>query len=147
MKFNDAGLQIIKTFEGCRLQAYQDIRGIWTIGFGCVDPSIYPGLVISQAQADEMLMERLEDEFIPGVTGLVKVSLNDNQFSALVSLAYNIGLANLKSSGLLKLVNLGDFKDAADRFLSWDKAGGQQIDGLLRRREAERTLFLSSPSS
>lgn len=144
MKFTDTGLALLKEFEGCKLKAYEDIRGILTIGYGCTGVGIYPGLVISQARADEMLLERLEDEFIPGVKNIVKVSLNDNQFSALVVLAYNIGLTNLRGSTLIKRLNAKDFAGAAEQFLRWNKAAGNVVSGLTRRREAERALFLTA---
>lgn len=140
MKINQAGLDLIKSFEGCRLEAYQDIVGIWTIGYGHVSADVHPGLTITQAQADDLLAKDLK-RFEDGVSALCP-QVNENQFSALVCLSYNIGLSNLKSSTLLKKLNVGDVSGAADQFLVWDKAGGKPVAGLLRRRQAERALFL-----
>jgi lysozyme len=143
MKINSKGLDILKQFEGLRLKAYQDSVGVWTIGYG-ETRGVKPGMVITEAEAEEMLKNSLE-EFEAGVAALTsQVHVTDNQFSSLVVFAYNVGLGNLKSSTLLRKLNLGDFKGAADEFLRWDKAGGQKLAGLTRRREAERALFLSA---
>lgn len=140
MKINQAGLDLVKSFEGCRLEAYKDVVGIDTIGYGHVSADIHPGLTITQAQADDLLAKDLK-RFEDGVSALC-LQVNENQFSALVCLSYNIGLSNLKSSTLLKKLNVGDVSGAADQFLVWDKAGGKPVAGLLRRRQAERALFL-----
>lgn len=141
MKLNQAGLNIIRSFESCRLDCYLDIKGLATIGFG--HRTLLPiGTHISQEDADSLLESDLQ-KFCQGVKELVNIDLNDNQFSALVCLAFNIGLGNFKGSTLLKLVNAGGLKKAAEEILRWDHANGVEIPGLLRRREAERRLFLS----
>jgi hypothetical protein len=99
---------------------------------------------ITVAQAEKMLQDELE-KFEAAVANAVKVQLNDNQFSALVSFSYNLGAGSLFESTLLKLLNQGKFQEAADQFPRWDKAGGQALLGLSRRRRAERALFLSQP--
>lgn len=142
MKINDAGLFLIKSFEGCKLQAYQDIVGVWTIGYGHTGNDVYDGLEIDQETADNFLAQDLQ-RFESGVESLVQVSMNENQFSALVCFAYNVGLNNLKHSTLLKDVNEEYFDAAADQFLRWDRAGGEEVSGLLRRRKAEKALFVS----
>ena len=142
MKINDAGLRLIKSFEGCKLTAYRDIVGVLTIGYGTTGDKVKVGMKISQLDADEMLMDRLEEEFEPGVESLVEKDLTENQFSALVSFAYNLGLGALGRSTLLKLVKAGDMDGAAEEFVKWSMAGGKQVAGLLRRREAEKALFL-----
>lgn len=134
-------IDIIKEFEGCRLDAYQDSVGVWTIGYGHTK-GVSKGLKITQAEAETMLVEELENEYIPAVKGLVKVPLNDNELSALVSFTYNLGAGNLKKSTLLRLLNQGDRKGASMQFGSWVRAGGKVLNGLVRRREAERNLFL-----
>lgn len=135
---------IIKEFEGLRLKAYQDIAGIWTIGYGDTE-GVTKGMVITKEEAEERLVERLR-EFEGYVNSLVKVVLTQNQFDALVSLVYNIGPENLKSSTLLRKLNLADYKGAADEFLRWNKARVdgklRPVDGLTNRRTKERNLFL-----
>lgn len=135
------GIQLLKNFEGCELKAYKDIVGVWTIGYGHT-ATAKPGMVISQAEAERLLKIDLAD-FEQNVTNLVKVPLNQNQFDALVVFSYNVGKAALKTSTLLKKLNAGDYLGAADQFLVWNKAGGKVVSGLVRRRDAERTLFLS----
>lgn len=142
MNFNKAGLDLLKHFEGCELRSYQDVVGIWTIGYGAIGGEIGPGLVWTQAQADERLSKDLI-RFQIGVENLIKYTCSDSQFSALVCLAYNIGLSALKSSTLLRKFNGGDIAGAALEFVKWDRAGGKEIPGLLARRKAEQKLFLS----
>lgn len=140
MKINEKGLEIIKTCEGCRLETYKDIIGINTIGFGHTGPEVKPGLVWTQEQADNQLRQDLV-KFEEGVSDQLDVDVNENQFSALVSLAYNIGQGNFNSSGLLKQVNLSNFEEAARRFSLWSKAGGKVSEGLTKRRAMEAALF------
>lgn len=131
---------IISRFEGCKLTAYQDQVGVWTIGYGHTG-NVHPGDVITQEQAEELLLADLES-FEQSVRKLVKVELTDNQLAALISFAFNLGGHTLQTSTLLKLLNQGDYNSAADQFLRWDHAGGVQVAGLTRRRQAERLLFL-----
>ena len=139
---SDTGINLIKNFEGLRLNAYQDSVGVWTIGYGHTKTA-KEGMKISEHQAEELLMKDLE-EFEGGVLSLVKVPLTQNQFDALVSFSFNLGLGNLKRSTLLKELNKGEYTKAADEFLKWDKAGGKALQGLTRRRNAERLLFLKN---
>lgn len=143
---NQDGLTIIKHFEGLELRAYQDSVGVWTIGYGHTaaagPPTVYAGQVISEAEAEAILKRDLE-LFEDGVRDLVKVPVNSNQFSALVSFSFNVGLGALAESTLLRKLNAGDYQGAADEFPRWVKAGGQTLPGLVRRRDAERALFLS----
>lgn len=144
MQLNEAGLDLIKAFEGLRLKAYQDIAGIWTIGYGHIK-DVHEGQVITEHEAEIMLTDELKD-YEWGVSKLLKVPVTSNQFSALVAFAYNVGLHALENSTLLKKLNAGDATSAADHFLDWDKArvNGvlREVLGLKRRREAERKLFL-----
>lgn len=142
---SNAGLNLIKGFEGKRLYAYDDGVGVWTIGFGTIK---YPngvrvkkGDVCTEKQAEEYLQNDLV-KFEAAINKLVKVHLTQNQFDALASFTYNLGETNLANSTLLKKLNKGDYKGAADQFLVWNKAGGKVMKGLVRRREAERALFL-----
>jgi len=135
---NNAGLQLIKNFEGCRLEAYDDGTGTWTIGWGHTPAT--PGQTITQSQADEMLMADLV-RFEKCVNDAVSHSINPNQFAALVSFAYNLGCGSLDGSTLLADVNAGDYKAAASEFGRWTFAGGVELEGLVRRRAAEAALF------
>ena len=143
---SDNGMKLLEQFEGLRLEAYLDSAGIATIGFGTIK---YPngskvklGDKITKAQAKEYKIHDLK-EFEKTVNMSTTVTLSQNQYDALVSLSYNIGSSAFKNSTLLKKLNIGDYKGAADQFLVWNKAGGKKVQGLVNRREAERNLFLS----
>jgi GH24 family phage-related lysozyme (muramidase) len=140
-QINARGIQLLKTFEGLSLKAYRDPVGIWTIGYGTTS-GVREGMRITESQAEALLRRDLE-RFEKAVDRLVKVSLNDNQFSALVSFTYNVGERALSNSTLLKLLNRGNYQAAANEFLRWNRAGGRVLNGLTRRRQAERSLFLS----
>lgn len=146
MRVSENGINLIKQFEGCRLTAYQDSVGVWTIGYGwtqSVDGNpVAKGMVITQQKADDLLKQGVV-QYENGVNSLVKVQLNQNQFDALVDFAYNLGVNALKGSTLLKKLNTGDYAGAANEFTKWNKAGGKELAGLTRRREAEKSLFLS----
>lgn len=144
MKINQEGLDLIKRFEGLRLEAYQDAVGVWTIGYGHTR-TVRPGQTISEAEAEDLLRQDL-DTFEEAVSRLVKVPLNENEFSALVSLTFNIGEGAFGRSTALKRLNAGDRKGAADAMEWFNKVrqGGQFVElrGLTRRRAAEKALFL-----
>jgi len=140
-KINEAGLELIKRFEGCSLVAYKCPAGIFTIGAGHTG-DVKEGDQITQHQADVILTEIDLPKFEEGVERLCKdVGLSDNEFSALVSFAFNVGLEALAKSTLLKKLRLGQRRGAADELLRWNKAGGKVLAGLMKRREAERALF------
>jgi lysozyme len=139
-RINKAGLSLIKQFEGLRLKAYKDVVGVLTIGYGSTGPHVKEGMIITEQQAEDLLKEDL-DRFEQGVANLVKVPLNDNQFAALVSFSFNLGLGNLKASTLLKLLNAGKLDQVPSEFVKWNKAGGKVLAGLTRRRQAEAELF------
>jgi len=151
---NAAGLDLIKSFEGCRLLAYDDARpayvlqpgdtviGTLTIGWGHTGPSISIGTEIPQNEADELLVSDLS-RFEMDVNNLVSRDATPNQFAALVSFAYNLGAGALADSTLLRMFNAGDIAGAADEFGNWVHAGGEVLEGLVRRRAAERALFLT----
>ena len=142
-KTNQAGVDLIKHFEGFQSEAYRDPIGVITVGYGHTNatfPHAVMGMVITESQAQEYLINDL-NVTEQGVESLVKVPLTDNQFSSLVSFAFNLGLGNLKNSTLLKLLNSGDYIGARNQFVNWDKAGGKILNGLLARRRAEADLF------
>ncbi|HDT4905068.1 TPA: lysozyme [Enterobacter ludwigii] len=146
MQTSDKGISLIKQFEGCKLTAYQDSVGVWTIGYGWTQPvdgkPIRAGMTIKQETAERLLKTGLVS-YESDVSRLVKVGLTQGQFDALVSFTYNLGARSLSTSTLLRKINAGDYAGAADEFLRWNKAGGKVLNGLTRRREAERALFLS----
>lgn len=146
MQTSDKGIALIKQFEGCKLTAYQDSVGVWTIGYGWTHPvdgkPIRAGMTIKQETAERLLKTGLVS-YESDVSRLVKVGLTQGQFDALVSFTYNLGARSLSTSTLLRKLNAGDYAGAADEFLRWNKAGGKVLNGLTSRREAERALFLS----
>lgn len=149
MQTSEKGIKNIKDFEGCSLTAYPDPGtggAPWTIGYGWTHPvdgkPIKPGMTIKQETADRLLKTGLVS-YENDVLKMAKVKLTQGQFDALVSFAYNVGSRALSTSTLLRKLNDGDVNGAADEFLRWNKAGGKVLNGLARRREAERALFLS----
>ena len=136
---NKAGLDLVKEFEGCKLTAYLCPAKILTVGYGSTGPHVKPGMTITQAQADELLrsdLRRFED-----YVAKVAPKATDNQFAAMVALAFNIGEAALGKSTVLRKHLAGDHKGAAEAFGMWVKAGGKTLPGLVRRRDAEAALY------
>jgi len=151
MRTNRRGIALIQEFESCRLTAYLCSAGKPTLGWGSTGPDIRLGMTWTQEQADERFaydLQRFERE----VESILTFEPTSNEFSALVSFAYNAGSGvghnpkkkGLKYSTLLRKFNAGDTAGAANEFLRWNKANGVPLDGLTRRREAERDLFLTS---
>ena len=145
MRVSQNGIDLIKHFEGLSLSSYQDVAGIWTIGYGHTGSEVGPDQEISEEEAEDLLRKDLS-RFEQGVTNAVKVDINQNQFDALVSLSFNIGLSAFRSSTTLRRLNAGDYEGAAEAITWWNKAtiNGQKqvVNGLVRRRSAEKTLFL-----
>jgi lysozyme len=134
-------------FEGCRLEAYLCPASVPTIGYGSTyyedGRPVKLGDAITQERADQ-LFEAIAEDFAKRVRSLLKAGLNENQFSALVSFTYNVGVANLKKSTLLKKVNINPSDPTiTDEFLKWNKAGGKVLAGLTRRREEEAKLYFT----
>ncbi|SOD27670.1 lysozyme [Variovorax sp. YR752] len=173
LRMGSDGHEVAHYFEQCRLLAYPDpgsalfkalsAAGIdpyrlttvpaalarfsgkpWTIGWGDTGPDVVPGLVITQAEADQRYARRMAGEFEPAVRRAVTVDLTQRQFDALVSIFYNAGVEALAKSTLVRLLNAGDRAGAAAQFPRWNMSGGTVLKGLQRRREAERLLFLGS---
>jgi lysozyme len=147
MQLSSNGLQLIKSFEGFKSHPYPDSVHVPTIGYGTI---MYPNgtrvslsdAPITETQAEQYLAFEINQK-TAGVEKMITGSVNQNQFDALVSFAYNLGLGALHGSTLLKLVNQNQFDAAANEFSKWNHAGGVVVDGLTRRREAERQLFLT----
>ncbi len=152
MRTNKAGLDLVKKWEGLRLDAYPDPATggePWTIGYGHTSaaglPKVYKGLSITEKEAEEILVRDLaiyESEVLKKLTR----TPNENQFAAMVSLCYNIGPGNFSKSSVLRLFNDGNMQAAADAFRLWNKAAGKVMQGLVNRREDERLLFLKPVS-
>ncbi len=146
MKMTNEGLALIKRFEGLRLDAYRDVVGVWTIGYGHTAnagaPIVTSGQKITEEEAHTILARDVE-QFANGVRNSVTVDISDAQFSALVSFAYNVGLGAFRQSSVLAAVNERNFDAVPRRLNLWAKAGGRMLPGLLRRRAAEGELFVS----
>ena len=147
MKTSKAGLNLIKQFESFRAAPYLCSAGVPTIGYGT---TVYPN-GIKVKLSDQKITQQLAESFLQhhvnaiekDVLSLVKVPLTQNQFDALVSFSYNVGLGAFRDSTLLKLLNAGDIDGASKQFERWNKAGGKVSNGLTRRRNAEKALFLA----
>lgn len=145
MSTSQNGINLISSFEGCELKAYLCPTKVWTIGFGT---TVYPNGV-KVKKGDSCTLEQAKQfkahdlkRFEKTVNDLVKVPLTQNQFDALVSLAYNIGTGAFEKSTLLKKLNTGDYQGAADQFTVWNKGGGKVLQGLVNRRAKEKEVFL-----
>jgi lysozyme len=141
MQYSSAGLALTKSFEGCKLSAYQDSKGVWTIGFGHTS-GVQPGDTCTQEQADVWLMQDIQWA-VTVVNSHVTAPLTQGQFDALCDFVYNCGSGNFEHSTLLGLLNSEDYQGAANEFCKWDHAGGVVVPGLLRRRQAEEVEFNS----
>lgn len=143
METNEKGIALIKEFEGCALESYKCPAGVWTIGYGHTR-NVKPKQVLTEKQAETLLKVDLA-VFERGVTSaLYGVRLNSNQFSALVSFAFNLGLGNLRNSTLLKKIKANPYdKSIRTEFGKWVFANGKPLEGLARRRKAEADLYFS----
>ncbi|MBA4155566.1 lysozyme [Flavobacterium sp.] len=154
MKTSINGINILKTHEGLRLRAYDDLQpskviasssqviGKLTIGYGHTGNDVFVGQIISESKALEILIKDLV-YFENNIDKNVKVPITQNIFDALVSFSYNVGNGNFNKSTLLKLVNSNDFLGASNEFEKWTKSGGKILTGLVVRRESEKELFMS----
>jgi lysozyme len=140
MVYSKTGQQLTERFESCRLTAYQDVRGIWTIGWGHTPAA--PDMTCSQEQADTWLLSDTQTAQ-DAVNELVTVPLTQGEFDALVDFVFNVGRGNFKHSTMLEKLNGGNYQAAAAQFDLWDKSGGKIVAGLLRRRQAEANEFQS----
>jgi lysozyme len=142
METSQRGIDLIKSFEGLRLKAYRDAVGILTIGYGHTGRDVTEGLVITEAQAEELLrndLMRFEDAVRKHAGPATQ-----NRFDAMVSLAFNVGVTAFANSTLARKHRAGDPVGAANEFQRWNRAGGRPLPGLTRRRQAERRLYLAS---
>jgi len=143
MKISNTGIDLICSFEGLRLKAYDDGVGVWTIGYGTTvinGVKVKKGDTCTLEQAKSYMAQDLKQ--FESAVNQVKVPLNQNQYDALVSLAYNIGVSAFLNSTLFKKLNAKDYKGAAEQFPRWNRGGGRVLNGLVKRRKIEMELFL-----
>lgn len=152
-QINDTGLKLVEGFEGLYLHAYHgaaDVPGLLTIGYGHTSeagpPTVVAGQVITHQEADDILRADLS-KCEADVERLVKVPLNDNQFAAIVSFTFNCGAGALEHSSLLRRLNAGDYASVPGSLMAWVNANSRRVEGLVTRRHAEGSLFMSIPSS
>ncbi len=153
LRINERTLDLIRRFEGLRLKAYRDAVGVWTICYGHTSmigaPIVRPGMRLSREECDRILRRDVE-KFAAGVADVIgaeaMAQLNDNQFGALVSFAFNVGIGNLKRSSVLRAVRDGRFDDVPRLLMRWTKAGGRRLRGLVHRRRAEGRLWMTPPA-
>ena len=147
MKISEKGLAMIESFEGCLLKASNKLDGVWTIGYGQTGSyygkKVRKGMTTTKALAHAWLRDHSIKTYEDAVAKAVKVPLNQNQFDALVSFTYNVGVGALKQSTALRKLNQGDYTGAADALTMWTKCNGKVLAGLVRRRKEERALFLT----
>jgi len=150
MQTSHDGMDLLKHYEGCSLEAYPDPATGGepiTIGYGNTNPGVLKlGGICTQEEADQMLADRLKKDFEPGVNQLL-LTANQQQFDAIISLAYNIGLGNLKTSTVVRKHNAGDYEGAAQSILMWNRANGAVMKGLQRRRYAEMLVYKGGDSA
>lgn len=144
MKLDTIGADFIKRHEGLRLEAYKDVGGRWTIGYGHLLPAgkDFEGYTISRAEADTLFYADVKVAE-KAVNNYVTVPLTQNQFNALVSWTFNLGQGNLQTSTMLKVLNAGDYEAAASELQRWIYAGGKVVSGLVNRRQDEANLFIA----
>lgn len=140
MRLSQAGLDFIKGWEGLRLEAYRDVAGVWTIGYGTTS-GVRPGMRVTKAEA-EALLRKDAAEFEAAVNRYINVPLSQNQFDVLVSFTYNCGIGALKRSTLRRKLNAGDYDSVPKELARWNKAGGRVVKGLVNRRGAEAAMWL-----
>ncbi len=146
MQMTKQGLALIRDFEGFAASAYRCPAGIWTIGYGHTSaagpPLVEPGMKMSREEAERVLAADIAT-FAKGVRGELTRELAPQQFSAIVSFAYNAGLGAFRRSSLLRAVNEGRLDSVPQKLMLWVRAGGRVLPGLVRRRRAEADLFMS----
>ena len=140
MKISQAGYDLIKSFEGCKLTAYEDVVGVWTVGYGSTGGDVCKGLTITQDNAEQRLRDHI-GKLEGAIDRMVTVPLTQGEFDALCSFAYNVGAGALQKSTLLKKLNASDYDGACLQFSRWNKADGIPFAGLTRRRAAEMKRF------
>lgn len=140
-RVSERGLAHIKHFEGLRLHSYFCAANVCTIGYGHTGPDVKPGMVITEARAEELLRQDLAAAE-KAVAALVKVPLRQGQADALIDLIFNVGRDAIAKSTLLKLLNKGEYGKSAEQLMRWVHSGSAVVAGLQRRRLAARNMWL-----
>ncbi|CAK0768518.1 lysozyme [Gammaproteobacteria bacterium] len=147
LRTSQAGIELIKRFEGLRLRVYRDAAGLLTVGYGhLLKPGEKFAAGITEKQAELILVADLVSSE-EAVRKWVDVALTQGQFDALVSFVFNVGVGSFRGSTLLRKLNAGDVAEAAGEFGRWNKAGGKVVEGLVRRRVVEREVFEGAPAN
>ncbi|HZY63051.1 MAG TPA: lysozyme [Edaphobacter sp.] len=141
-RYSAEGYALTRQFEGLRLQAYRDQAGVWTVGYGHTGLDVTEGMTVTEAEA-EVLLGKDVARALACVEQAVKVELSQGQVDALVDFVFNLGCGSLRGSTLLRLVNAGEFVQAAEEFPRWAHIAGKVVPGLLKRRLAEKAIFQS----
>lgn len=141
MKVSQAGIDLIKSCEGCRLTAYQDSVGVWTIGYGST-LNVKEGEAITQDEAEALLIADIQRICEPCIEAYVDTDLTQGQYDALTSFIFNLGCKAFRGSTLREFLNAGDYHGAAQQFDRWTHAGGVVLSGLVTRRAKEAAMFL-----
>lgn len=141
MIFSDNGFNLLKQVEGCKLEAYIDQGGKWTIGYGSTS-NVSDGMLIDQQEAGTRLHASVA-QIVNLINNTIKVVLCQNQFDALVLFIYNVGQHAFESSSMLRYINNGSYLAASEEFKKWNHIAGQVNAGLTNRRELERKLFVT----
>ena len=139
MDISQEGLSLIKKFEGCELEAYRCAANVLTIGYGSTK-GVKEGDTITQEEADNLLLHEM-NEYEGYINEIVNDPLDQNQFDALCSWVFNLGPKNLSESTLLRVLNDGKYDEVPEQIVRWNKAGGQVLKGLVKRRQAEADMF------
>jgi lysozyme len=143
--YSKTGLCLTEGCEGCRCEAYQDVAGVWTIGYGHTGPDVHAGLSITEQQAEALLAQDVSST-AAFVNRSVTVPLTQEEFDGLVDFVFNIGTGAFQKSTMLADLNAGNFAGAAAQFQLWDRAGGKVVAALLQRRNMEARLFQATES-
>lgn len=142
MKLSTYGADFIKAREGLRLKAYLDGGGVWTIGYGAIGPGITQGVVWTKTQAEQRFLKDAESREEQVTEMIGDAPTTQNQFDAMMSLGYNIGMSRLATSSVMRNHKLRKYRAAAAAFLLWNKDNGKIVAGLVARRKLERDLYL-----
>lgn len=139
---SEKGLELIRKFEGLRQTAYYCPAGKLTIGYGHTGADVFVGQHITPEKAEELLKKDIE-KFEAVINQCVEVEITQSMYDALVSFTFNLGIVKFKKSTLLRLLNRGDYRGAAEQFDRWIYVNNRVSNGLIKRRAAEKALFLS----
>ena len=140
MEISQTGINLIKSYESCKLTAYQDGGGVWTIGYGHTGDDVHPGDVIDQDRANDLLVYDIKAAQ-DCIDAHVEAELSQGQYDALCSFVFNLGCHAFKTSTMCNLINAGNYQAARKQFARWNHDNGVVVEGLTARRTAEAEMF------